>query len=73
MMKAKLLKKMTVNGVDHFAGEILDVSGWRNTPSLVSMRYLTLVPEDEKPVKAVVKEIEIEEEKPVKAKSSVKK
>ena len=72
-MKAKLLKKMTVNGVDHFAGEILDVSGWRNTAALISMRYLSLVPEDTKPVKTEVKEIEIEDEKPVKAKSSVKK
>jgi len=72
-MKAKLLKKMTVNGVDHFAGEILDVSGWRNTAALISMRYLSLVPEDTKPVKAEAKEIKIEEEKPVKAKSSVKK
>jgi hypothetical protein len=72
-MKAKLLKKMTVNGVDHLAGEILDVSGWRNTAALISMRYLSLVPDDVKPVKAEVKEIEIEDEKPVKAKSSVKK
>jgi len=69
-MKAKLLKKMTVNGVIHFAGEILDVSGWRNVNSLVSMRYLTLVTEDAKPVKEV--EIEVVEEKPVKKKSSVK-
>jgi len=72
-MKAKLLKKMTVNGVDHLAGDILDVSGWRNTAALISMRYLSLVPEDTKPVKAEVKEIEIEDEKSVKAKSSVKK
>ena len=70
-MKAKLLKKMTVNGKDHFAGEILDVSGWRNTAALISMRYLSLVPDEVKPVKAEVKEIE--EEKSVKAKSSVKK
>ena len=72
-MKAKLLKKMTVNGEDHFAGEILDVSGWRNTAALISMRYLSLVPDDVKPVKAEVKEIAIEDEKPEKAKSNVKK
>jgi hypothetical protein len=72
-MKAKLLKKMTVNGVDHFAGEILDVSGWRNTAALISMRYLSPVKEDAQPVKAEAKEIKIEDEKPVKAKSSVKK
>ncbi len=72
-MKAKLLKKMTVNGVLYAAGEILDVSEWRNTDSLISMRYLTLVPVDEKPTKASVKEVDVEEEKPVKAKSSVKK
>ena len=72
-MKAKLLKKMTVNGEDHFAGEILDVSGWRNTAPLISMRYLSPVEEDAQPVKAVEKEIKIKEEKPVKAKSSVKK
>lgn len=72
-MKAKLLKKMTVDGVDHLAGKILDVSGWRNTKALISMRYLSLVEEDKEPVKAVIKEIDIENEKPVKAKSSVKK
>lgn len=72
-MQAKLLKKMTVNGVDHSAGVILDVSGWRNTAALISMRYLSPVVEDVKPIKAVVKETAIEEDKPEKAKSSVKK
>jgi hypothetical protein len=75
-MKVKLLKNMTVNGVNHSAGEILDATGWRTTKSLISMRYLSLVEEDKKPV-TVVKEVksatEVAEENPEKAKSSVKK
>lgn len=68
-MKAILLKKMTVNGVDHSAGEIVDVSDWRNCNSLINMRYISVVKEDVKPIESE----EIAKEKSVKAKSSVKK
>ena len=53
-MKAKLLKKMTVDGKDLPQGSIVDVSGWRNYKSLESMRYFTFIVDDEKP--KVVKE-----------------
>jgi hypothetical protein len=45
-MKAKLLKTMTVDGKTLSAGEVIDVSGWRNAKSLESMRYIAFVQEE---------------------------
>ena len=47
MLRAKLLKKMTVDGKDLQAGTIVDVSGWRNYRSLESMRYIAFIAEEE--------------------------
>lgn len=44
-MKAKLLKSMVVAGESIAAGEIVDVSGWRNAKSLESLRYISFVVE----------------------------
>jgi hypothetical protein len=50
MLRAKLLKKMTVNGEDLDAGTVVDVSGWRNYRSLESMRYIAFIAEEEEKV-----------------------
>lgn len=50
MLKAKLLKKMTVNGEELQAGTIVDVSGWRNYRSLESMRYIAFIADEEEVV-----------------------
>jgi hypothetical protein len=63
MLKAKLLKKMTVDGKDLQAGTIVDVSGWRNYRSLESMRYIAFIAEE-----AVVETPKIEKPKATKAK-----
>jgi hypothetical protein len=56
-MKAKLLKSMVVAGELIAAGEIVDVSGWRNAKSLESLRYIAFVTESsEKPKAVKVKE-----------------
>jgi hypothetical protein len=62
-MKAKLLKKMTVNGEDLHAGSIVDVSGWRNYRSLESMRYIAFIKEEE-----LAETPKVEKPKAVKAK-----
>jgi hypothetical protein len=46
-MKAKILKKLTHNGVELESGTIVDVSGWRNAKSLEGSRYITFVSEEE--------------------------
>ena len=48
-MKAKLLKRMTVNGEAHDAGEIVEVSSWKNIKTLISNRYIEVILEEEKP------------------------
>lgn len=63
MLRAKLLKKMTVDGKDLEAGTIVDVSGWRNYRSLESMRYIAFIAEEEvkvekpKATKAKIEEV----------------
>lgn len=47
MLKAKLLKKMTVEGKELLAGTVVDVSGWRNYRSLESMRYIAFIADEE--------------------------
>lgn len=46
-MKAKILKKLTHNGVELESGTIVDVSGWRNAKSLEGSRYITFVSDEE--------------------------
>lgn len=48
-MKAKLLKRMTIAGKSHNAGEVLEVKDWKNLRSLVSNRYIEVILEEEKP------------------------
>ena len=52
-MKAKLLKSMVIAGESIAAGEIVDVSGWRNAKSLESLRYIAFVAEPSEKPKAV--------------------
>lgn len=46
-MKAKILKKLTHNGVELESGTIVDVSEWRNAKSLEGSRYITFVSDNE--------------------------
>ena len=50
-MKAKILKKLTVDGKTLETGDIVDVSGWRNAKSLEGSRYITFVADTEIPKK----------------------
>ena len=59
IMKAKLLKRMTVGGKTHNAGEVLDVKDWKNLKNLVSNRYIEILFEEEKPEPKKAKEKEI--------------
>ena len=59
-MKAKLLKRMVVDGKVLDTGKVVDVSKWRNVKTLLSNRYIELVIEQEKEVK-VTKEKDQEE------------
>lgn len=36
----EVLRPLEADGTQHRAGDIVDVSGWRNVDKLVSMRYL---------------------------------
>jgi hypothetical protein len=65
-MKAKLLKKMIVDGKSLPAGSVLDVSGWRNAKSLESMRYIAFILEDEAPAVEKSKVAKAKEEPAVK-------
>lgn len=55
-MKAQILKRMTSLGKDLEIGDIVDVSEWRHTKSLVTNRYIKIVEEEVKPKKATKKE-----------------
>ena len=46
-MKAKILKRLTVNGEVIEQGTIVDVSTWRNARSLEGSRYIALVSEED--------------------------
>ena len=54
-MKAEILKPINVgdNLLSH--GDIVDVSEWRNIKSLANSRYIRIIEEEIKPVKAEVK------------------
>lgn len=59
-MKAKLLKRMTVGDKVIDAGQIVEVSDWKNLKSLVSNRYIEVILEEDKPkpkVKAEAEEV----------------
>jgi len=44
-MKARVLKKITADGKILNAGEIADISQWRNTRTLLSGRYIEILDE----------------------------
>jgi len=46
-MKAKILKKLTVDGKEIASGTIVDVSGWKNARALEGSRYITFVSEED--------------------------
>lgn len=48
-MLARTRKRLVVEGQILEAGEIVDISGWRNAKTLVSGRYVDLVQETEAP------------------------
>jgi hypothetical protein len=54
-MKAEILKPMTVGTSSLSQGDIVEVSGWRNTIALAKSRYIRIIEEEIKPVKAEVK------------------
>jgi hypothetical protein len=54
-MKAEILKPMTVGGSSLVYGDIVEVSEWRNTIALTTNRYIRIIEEEVKPVKAEVK------------------
>jgi hypothetical protein len=54
-MKAEILKPMTVGTSSLSQGDIVEVSGWRNTIALAKSRYIRIIEEEVKPVKAEVK------------------
>jgi len=64
-MKAKILKKLTHNGVELESGTIVDVSEWRNAKTLEGSRYITFVSDNEpvtkKETKAKVTKDEVTE------------
>ena len=45
-MKAKLLKRMTVEGKIIDAGQVIEVKGWKNLKTLISGRYIEVVLEE---------------------------
>lgn len=55
-MKAKILKPVVSDGKKLQTGSIVDVSGWRNTKTLVSGRYIEFVDESAEAVKPKAKE-----------------
>ena len=81
-MKAKILKRMVSLGKTLEVGDIVDVSDWRHTKSLVSNRYIEIVdstpvaktkvePKVEPKIEAPKAEEVVEEAKPKKAKKEV--
>ena len=54
-MKAEILKPMTVDGSSLAYGDIVEVSKWRNTINLAKNRYIRIIEEEIKPIKAEVK------------------
>jgi hypothetical protein len=54
-MKAEILKPINVGDSLLSHGDIVDVSGWRNIKSLANSRYIRIIEEEIKPVKAEVK------------------
>ncbi len=61
-MKAKILKRMTVNGKIIEPGTILDVSSWRTAASLKNNRYIEFIADEP-----------VEKDEPKKAKSKQEK
>ena len=78
-MKATILKVMISDGKTLNPGDIVDVSGWRQTRNLVSGRYIKLIEEEApKAVKPVALPVDVvalpvdEEVKPKEIKKKAK-
>jgi hypothetical protein len=54
-MKAEILKPMTVGDSSLSYGDIVEVGEWRNTIALAKSRFIRIIEEEDKPVKAEVK------------------
>ena len=71
-MKAQILKRLVSLGETLEVGDIVDVSNWRHTKSLVSNRYIKIV-EETKPVAKTKAEPKVEVVEEVKPKKTTKK
>jgi len=70
-MKARILKRLTDSGKTLEVGDIVDVSNWRNTKTLISGRYLEITheqAEEKKP--STAKSASVESKVPAKIKDS---
>lgn len=75
-MKAQILKRLESSGEMLEIGDIVDVTNWRHTKSLINNRYIKIVEETTKPVAKTkaepkVEAVEVVEE--VKPKKTTKK
>ena len=63
-MKARILKKLTHNGVELESGTIVDVSTWRNAKTLEGSRYITFVSDAEVVTEAKTEKKKVTKEEP---------
>lgn len=63
-MKAKILKKLTHNGVELESGTIVDVSTWRNAKTLEGSRYITFVSDTEVVTESKTEKKKVTKEEP---------
>jgi hypothetical protein len=57
-MKAEILKNMVVDGRLLQSGDIIDVKGWKHAKSLNRNRYIRIIEDAVKPVKAEAPKVE---------------
>jgi hypothetical protein len=57
-MKAQILKQLVSLGKTLEVGDIADVSSWKNIKALENNRYIKIIHEDSKPVKAKAEPVE---------------
>ncbi len=57
-MKAEILKTMVVDGRLLKSGDIIDVKGWKHAKALNRSRYIRIIEETAKPVKAEAPKVE---------------
>jgi len=66
-MKAKILKRMTVDGKIIEPGTVLDVTSWRTAASLKNNRYIEFI-EEKVEIKEVEKKTKSKQEKDLEVK-----